>query len=125
MVLKRVALTGASGMVGRHTIANLSDRLIDIVATSRSAPPFIPKGLIWREWDLREWKSPDELNDIFGPVDAILHVGSGNVMIDTSPPPRPAHFRFPVCGEKALDKLDYIPRVRLHEGLQRMINWHA
>ncbi|GAB6052564.1 hypothetical protein JCM17960_13840 [Magnetospira thiophila] len=81
MVLNRVALTGASGMVGRHVLAELSGRGISVAATSRSRPEWLPVDAAWTSWDLAEWRSPEALDAMFGPVHALLHVGA---MVPTS-----------------------------------------
>lgn len=75
MVLKRVAVTGASGMTGRHLLAELSARGIEVVAVSRNQGPELP-GVNWRSWDLRDWKTSRQLSEIFGSVDALFHVGA-------------------------------------------------
>ncbi len=76
MVLKRVALTGASGMVGRHVLKELNQRKIKVSASSRTYPRNLPSLSTWKQWDLSEWKSPGQLDDIFGDVQALLHVGA-------------------------------------------------
>lgn len=76
MVLSKVAITGGSGMVGRHIISSLLEKGIDCIATSRTKP--VNKGSIvpWEAWDLREWKSVDELNALFSGASAIIHIGA-------------------------------------------------
>lgn len=76
MVLKRVALTGASGMVGRHVIAELSRRGISCAATSRNRPQYLPENSTWQRWDLQDWKELQEFDMIFGTPDALFHVGA-------------------------------------------------
>ena len=76
MVLKRVALTGASGMVGRHCLQAFHDRKISCIATSRSRPSVLPMGCTWGAWDLRDWNANDAFDELFGSVDAVFHVGA-------------------------------------------------
>lgn len=76
MVLKRIGLTGASGMVGRHLRALCERRGIDYVATSRTSILGIPAQCHWYPWNLATWKSAQELDQLFGTVDVIFHVGA-------------------------------------------------
>lgn len=76
MVLNRVLVTGASGMVGVHTCRALSARGIGVVATSRSRPSDLPKELDWIAFDLAERKSADDYRDAFGDVNAVVHCGA-------------------------------------------------
>lgn len=76
MVLKKVAVTGASGMVGRHLLSLLSQRDIAALATSRTRPRFLPQNSTWAFWDLSEWKSNDELDRLFPNVQALFHLGA-------------------------------------------------
>lgn len=75
MVLRRVALTGASGMLGRHLLAVLQSKNVQVHATSRTRPPLC-EGLSWSPWDLEDWRSPEELDCLFGQVDALIHLGA-------------------------------------------------
>lgn len=59
--MNEIALTGANGMTGRHMISLLKNKGIAYKAITR------------QEWDLTEWKSFDELDDIFGSVSAVFH----------------------------------------------------
>ena len=52
--MNKVAVTGANGMTGSHMISLLNKKGISYKAITR------------KEWDLTEWKSFDELDDIFG-----------------------------------------------------------
>lgn len=76
MVLNKVAITGGSGMVGRHLITSLVKKGIHCIATSRTEPDTKDTLLSWEAWDLQEWKSVDELNVLFAGVSAIMHVGA-------------------------------------------------
>ena len=76
MVLNKVAITGGSGMVGRHLIASLITKGIDCIVTSRTKPENNSPLVSWKAWDLQEWKSIDELNLLFPDVSAIIHVGA-------------------------------------------------
>ena len=62
--LRTVAVTGASGMVGRHVVAALCRAEIECWAVDRA------------RWDLRRWASDKELDDIFDGCDAIVHAGA-------------------------------------------------
>ena len=76
MVLKKVGITGASGMVGRHLLAALFSRGVACAATSRQRPAVLPPETSWASWDLEVWKSPKELDRLFPEVEAIFHVGA-------------------------------------------------
>jgi UDP-glucose 4-epimerase len=76
MVLKEVALTGASGMVGRHVIRHLSARGIKAHTVSRQRPHYLPNGFSWSAWDLKHWKTIDQLDQLFPRAQALLHVGA-------------------------------------------------
>lgn len=64
MVLKRVALTGGSGMLGRHLLALLVADGLEGLAPSR------------REWDLADWRTPEELDLLFPGAQAVIHAGA-------------------------------------------------
>jgi nucleoside-diphosphate-sugar epimerase len=76
MVLRKIALTGASGMVGYHILELLISKGISCVATSRRQPILIQEGVSWFAWDLKEDKGIEELDLLFTNVDGILHVGA-------------------------------------------------
>ena len=76
MVLRRVLLTGASGMVGRHILAELVRRNIAVVASSRTPPAGLPEKSTYARWDLAEWWDPARFTAEFGSVDAIIHAGA-------------------------------------------------
>jgi UDP-glucose 4-epimerase len=68
----RIAVTGASGMVGRRILVQAKARGWSVAATSRT-PVNADR---WSAWDLAEWKDCSELDALFGPVDAIIHAGA-------------------------------------------------
>lgn len=70
MVLEKIGLTGATGMLGRHIYAALKSAGMEIFPTSRSIHVSFAK------WDLCEWLSHDEFDAIFPEVDAIVHAGA-------------------------------------------------
>ncbi|MBH15658.1 MAG: hypothetical protein CME30_00040 [Gemmatimonadetes bacterium] len=76
MVLKRIALSGASGMVGRAIIQEMIARGVTGSLSSRKPVAFDHPSFSWSHWDLLEWKDPEELGDIFGDVDAVIHAGA-------------------------------------------------
>ena len=61
---KKIAVTGANGMTGSHTVKLLQREGICV------------KPLTRREWDLADWKSIDELDYIFNSVEAVFHFGA-------------------------------------------------
>lgn len=70
MVLKRIGLTGATGMLGRHIHAALNAAGAEVVAVSRSG------GSGSTRWNLADWLEPDALDVLFPKVDAIVHAGA-------------------------------------------------
>jgi|GEM_PF-1193342 len=76
MVLKNVAVTGAGGMIGRHLIALLLSRGVTVAASDLLLPDKPRRNIAWSSWDLAEWKTADELDEIFGRPDALFHVGA-------------------------------------------------
>ena len=91
MVLRRVALTGASGMLGRYVLAALASRQISAVAVSRSRPKVLEPNAKWQAWDLTHARTEDELDGMFPGVDALLHVFGGEIRME-SLETTPAHF---------------------------------
>lgn len=76
MVLKRVLVTGASGMIGRQITAKLRADGIGCIATSRRRPAALPEGTEWVGFDLAERPRAGALDALFGAVDAIMHCGA-------------------------------------------------
>ena len=72
MVLNRVGLTGATGMLGRHVRAALEAAGAQVVATSRKSTPANDVF----SWDLNDWRSLAELDALFKDVQAVIHVGA-------------------------------------------------
>lgn len=70
MVLGKVGLTGATGMLGGHIYAALESAGIEVIPTSRAARECFTK------WDLCDWLTHDEFDVIFPGVDAIVHAGA-------------------------------------------------
>ena len=106
MVLKKIALTGASGMIGSQVISTSIERGISCVATSRTRPKRMPNESLWLHWDLRDWKSIDELNKLFSGSEALVHVGASVPRVGgdiTQPSMFDANVRACLClGEWAL-----------------------
>jgi UDP-glucose 4-epimerase len=72
MVLNRIGLTGATGMLGRHLHTALAQAGAQVVAFSRQGDP----SSTISDWDLENWKTLDELDGIFSGVQAIVHAGA-------------------------------------------------
>lgn len=71
---RRIGITGASGLVGRHAIALLVAKGISCVATSRTDPKIA--GAQWHPSDLAGWVRPEQIEPLFGDVDAVWHLGA-------------------------------------------------
>jgi len=76
MVLNNIAITGASGMLGRHLINMISKKNYCAQLSSRTMPEKIPDNCYWRFWDLKEWKTFDELDVLFPDVQCLIHAGA-------------------------------------------------
>lgn len=72
MVLKSVAVTGASGMLGRHLLAALGCAGFSTIPLARTSRPYPG----WRCWDLTQWKSVAELDALFDGAEAVIHAGA-------------------------------------------------
>lgn len=75
-MIKRAAVTGISGMVGRHLATVLAENGITGHGTSRTPPAKTVEGFTWSEWDLSVWKDASELDEIFADTDVLFHVGA-------------------------------------------------
>jgi UDP-glucose 4-epimerase len=74
--LRNVAVTGASGMVGRHVVAALSRAGMKCTPVGRS------------QWDLRRWAGDQELDAILSGCEAIVHAGAAVPSPGRSIPPQ-------------------------------------
>jgi UDP-glucose 4-epimerase len=83
LVLDRVGLTGASGMLGRHLLAEFERQDISCLCSSRSRPKRLASGSEWSPWDLGDLISHQDLDRLFPGVQAIVHAGA-------TVPPRPS-----------------------------------
>jgi UDP-glucose 4-epimerase len=70
MVLDRIGLTGATGMLGRHLHISLSNVGAEVVAVSRTA---LEGAAVW---DLTQWLTQEELDELFLGVSAVVHAGA-------------------------------------------------
>lgn len=71
MVLKKVAVTGATGMLGRHITGLLEKNNFDVIKISKRDV----RGVDY-SWDLSEWKNNDFFDLIFSNVEVIIHAGA-------------------------------------------------
>lgn len=62
--MNKIAVTGANGMTGRHMVSLLESKKIPVKKITRQV------------WDLIEWKSFNQLDQIFGSVSAVFHFGA-------------------------------------------------
>ena len=76
LALKRVAVTGASGMVGSHIMSALQDINVQVTASARTAPKHQNNFDRFVSWDLATWREPEDLDQLFPDVDAIVHAGA-------------------------------------------------
>jgi len=71
VVLKTVAVTGASGMLGRHILAALDAHEFRAIACGRGG-----RSASMRIWNLTQWKTDAEFDSVFESADAIVHAGA-------------------------------------------------
>ena len=76
MVLKKVGLTGASGMVGRGMIEVLNKNNVRYIAATRSKMEVITPQSSWVKLDLAKWQNIEKLDEIFPDVQAFFHLGA-------------------------------------------------
>lgn len=75
MVLTRAALTGASGMLGRHIAADLDRAGVRCMGTSRTKPKDLPKSASWTPLDLTAC-TPEALDDAWSDAEALILCGA-------------------------------------------------
>ena len=75
MVLSSIALTGASGMLGRHVAPALAAAGFQVIACARHKERATAVSEA-RVWDLTRWRSFDELDALFEGARAIVHAGA-------------------------------------------------
>ena len=72
MVLKTVAVTGAFGMLGRHVVSSFSSSGFHVVSISRSCG----NQNNYKCWNLMQWNSDKEFDDLLSTVDVVVHSGA-------------------------------------------------
>lgn len=77
--MTKVAVTGATGFVGRHVLAELVARGLDIVATTRGSCADLPRlqGVEWRTLDLSN--SSADVFETLGQPDVLIHLAWGGL----------------------------------------------
>ena len=70
MVLNRVGLTGATGMLGSHIQTAFENSSVDIVSVSRAGDN------LSTHWDLGKWLNSEELDNMFSNIQAVVHAGA-------------------------------------------------
>ena len=76
MALKRIALTGSSGLLGRHIAYVLLKNKYKVLALSRKKTLIRHKNLEWKHLDLNKKLNHVVISKIFGQVSAIIHAGA-------------------------------------------------
>ena len=72
MVLKKIGLTGATGMLGRHIKFALEKAGSHVIGVSRHAA----SDCNVVSWDLENWLSMTQLDNLFAGVGAVVHAGA-------------------------------------------------
>lgn len=73
--MRKIALTGISGLVGRHILQQCSVDGIICVTSSRTQPENLSPAT-WHQWDLSQWKKSQDLDLIYPDVEGIFHIGA-------------------------------------------------
>jgi len=76
VVLKKILLTGATGLLGRHVLQMLIKYNYNVIATSRKKIDVRKKNVIWKKLDLSKKFNYRFLDEYFGPLKSIIHVGA-------------------------------------------------
>jgi nucleoside-diphosphate-sugar epimerase len=79
MVLNRIGLTGATGMLGRHIRAALEHEGAQVIAVGRGTAADGEAGT----WDLANWLATEQFDTMFPEVQAVVHAGA---MVQTAGP---------------------------------------
>jgi UDP-glucose 4-epimerase len=72
MVLNKIGVTGATGMLGRHIRATLEGDGSQVVAVSREKDTTQKVA----SWNLKDWQSLKDLDRIFEGVQVVIHAGA-------------------------------------------------
>ena len=75
-MINSIALTGASGIVGRHLTYLFSKKKIKVFATSRKKIPFNNRFIRWKKMDLEKIKPSKNLDEVFGNSQVLIHAGA-------------------------------------------------
>ena len=73
-MINTIALTGASGMLGRHISHLFAKEKIKILATSRNPVPFSNKHISWKRLNLATLKDTKILDRLFKGIKDIIYV---------------------------------------------------
>ena len=85
MVLKKIALTGASSMLGLHIIKKFTNKGYDVLALSRTKPKINSKNLQFKFFDFKKRITDFKLNSILDDYNIIIHAGcTSNYRIESN-----------------------------------------
>lgn len=73
----KVAVTGATGFVGRHVLAELSGHAVEVTAITRRLPADVPPATRWVELDIE--RPPNRGYELLGAPDVLLHLAWGGL----------------------------------------------
>lgn len=75
-MIESIALTGASGVLGRHIADLFSKKKIKVFATSRKKLPLKNNYIFWKSMNLEKLKNFKKLDGIFGNSKVLIHAGA-------------------------------------------------
>lgn len=91
-MIKRIAVTGANGFIGRHLCRHLSESDYNVISITRTTNTKIDNKTIRRV--AADLADPEETNCIFEGCDAVIHLaGRAHVLNDISEDPRAEFYR--------------------------------
>jgi dTDP-6-deoxy-L-talose 4-dehydrogenase (NAD+) len=73
----KIAVTGATGFVGRHVLAELSGHAVEVTAITRRVPADASPAARWVELDIA--RPPNRSYELIGAPDVLLHLAWGGL----------------------------------------------
>jgi dTDP-6-deoxy-L-talose 4-dehydrogenase (NAD+) len=75
--MTHIAITGATGFIGRHVLAHAAAQGLDVVAVTRAPAPARQDNVRWVSLDIAS--APDKAFDLLGRPDVLIHLAWGGL----------------------------------------------